>query len=193
MEDECLELFNPIDLRLSWPNSVSRPPYSLKELKKAKTLVLAHCTSSIFLDEIVKKGLLPYVESKRRINDDLFSDEGCVYLLSTLDRYFLERATKHYGGEGIVVVVKVERNRLEADENIFPPVERGRYQGDEALYLSLCFGQCKHRGRIMPQQIVGIYKADGSKIWPINDETKDVKRRTCFLRNNKTVRKSKKN
>jgi hypothetical protein len=50
----------------------------------------------------------------------------------------LERTIKHYGGEGIVVVVKVERNRLEADENVFAPIERNKYQSDEVLYISLC-------------------------------------------------------
>jgi hypothetical protein len=48
MVNECLELFNPIDLRLGWSSRISRPPHSIEELKKAKTLILGHCTYQLF-------------------------------------------------------------------------------------------------------------------------------------------------
>jgi hypothetical protein len=165
MNEELLVCFDPLDLKRDFFNRRSRGPNSIQEMKDAKYLVLGHFTSSVFLVEIKKRGLLPDTYQERSVRDgDLPSDPCCVYLSVRLDKFYIDRAVKYYGGEGLVVVVKVERTLLEADEQAVAPANRKNLSHNELLYLSLCFGQCKHKGPILPTQIIGIYKPDGNKI-----------------------------
>ena len=96
--------------------------------------------------------------------DDLHNDLKCVYLSPKLDRFFIDRAVHHRGGEGLVVVVRAKRQSLEADENALAPSDLEVLAADDALWLSLRFGQCKHRGMIPRSQISGIYGANGDRI-----------------------------
>jgi hypothetical protein len=162
-----LECFDPLDLKRDFFNRYSRPPRSLDEMKNARYLILGHCTSSRFLEEIKRIGLVPDYRKERGINDGLQSDSDCIYLLVGLDKYFLNRAILHHGGEGLVICVKVELGLLEADENTIIPSYHKHLPSEEQLYVSLCGNQCKHKGPIKAEQILGIYLEEGTKIWPL--------------------------
>lgn len=162
---ELIECFDPFDLKRDFFTRRSREPRSLQEMKNAKHIVLAHFTSSLFLEEIKKQGLIPDTYKKRAMQDGLPSDTECVYLAVKMDTFYINRALENHGGEALVVVVKVELSSLEADENTIAPLRIKNLSRDEMLYESLCFGQCKHRGVIPPSRILGIYNGNGSKIW----------------------------
>ncbi len=166
MAEPVLECFDPSDLSLDFFSRRSSPPGSFEEMKRSEYLILGHCTTSAFLEEIKRNGLVPDYHKGRSINDGLPSDPNYVYLFARLDKYFLKRAVRHHGGKGIVVAVQVELALLEADENAIAPADHGKFPSDFLLYKSLCMNQCRHRGQIRPNQILGIYLEDGIKIWP---------------------------
>lgn len=161
---ELIECFDPFDLKRDFFIRRSREP-SLQEIKNAKYIVLAHFTSSVFLEEIKKQGLIPDTFKKRVVQDGLPSDTEYVYLSVKLDKFYINRALENHGGTALIVVVKVELTSLEADENTIAPSRIKNLSSDEMLYESLCFGQCRHKGTISPSKILGIYNESGAKIW----------------------------
>ncbi len=164
MSRELLECFDPSDLKLNSLNRSYRGPRSLQDIIDAKYLILAHCTSSVFLDNIKKEGIIPDLFQERCKEDNLPSDNKCVYLLSRVDKLYADSVVNTHGGEALFVVVRVELTSLEADENtITPNLKKKNLPQIELLFRSLNFGQCKHRGLIPPSQILGIYKTDGTK------------------------------
>lgn len=144
---ELIECFDPFDFKRDFFTRRSREP-SLQEMKNAKYIVLAHFTSSVFLEEIKKQGLIPDIFKKRVVQDGLPSDTECVYLSAKLDKFYINRALENHGGTALIVVVKVELTSLEADENTITPSRINNLSPNEILYESLCLGQCKHKGKI---------------------------------------------
>jgi len=161
---ELIECFDPFDFKRDFFDRRSREP-SLQEMKNAKYIVLAHFTSSVFLEEIKTQGTRPDTFKKRVIQDGLPSDTKYTYLSVKLDKYYINRALENYGRAALIVVVKVELTSLEADENTIAPSRIKNFLPDEMLYESLCFGQCRHKGTIPPSEILGIYTESGAKIW----------------------------
>ncbi len=152
--------FDPADATRESLYRVKRPQ-TLDELMSYTHLVLVHFTSSVFLDSIRRHGLTPDTAKERAIDDGVPSDHLSVYLSTHYERFYLERAVKHHGGEGMMVVVQVERAALLADESALSDMDRARHPPDTQLFLSLCFGACKHPGPITGEKIVGIYTAAG--------------------------------
>lgn len=161
----ALRCFYPDDLKREWSYHLSRPPQSRAEFDQARQFILGHFTSSTFLDRIPKEGLAPDTKKERVIDDNLPSDPESVYLLATFDRFYLHRAIKHHGGRGIMIEVAVERRQLTADEGQINPFVRSTVDAEEALYLSLCGGACKHRGGVAVKNILSIHDMDGTQLY----------------------------
>ena len=143
----------------------SKPPQSEDEFRSASEFILGHFTSSVFLDSILKYGLIPDVDGSRAIEDGLRSDSESVYLATRIDRLYLKRAIQHHNGKGIAVEVQVPRSALLADENYLAPSELERISPETALYLSMCSGACKHRGPIPQAQILSITDCHGLSMY----------------------------
>ncbi len=139
----------------------SGPPRDEKEFLSATEFILGHFTSSFFLSSILEHGLLPDVEKTRATDDGVPSDSKSVYLATTFDRYYLRRAVERHRGEGLVVEVQVFRSALLADESQSASANLEQASPDEALYLSMCGGACKHRGLIPSSQILSITDCRG--------------------------------
>ena len=154
------------DVLRDWSSYRSGGPSSLNELREAPSLILGHMSSSTFLPSIITKGLAPDTGRERASKDQLYSDPDCVYLLTRFDRFYLNRATQSHGGEPIILEVQAKRSRLVADENALSPARMKDVDQDTALYESMCFGACKHRGPIPPEHILGIFNADGKRLFP---------------------------
>jgi hypothetical protein len=162
-EDSVLKCFDPSDAARDFSNFRSRTPQSLEELVRHCHLVLGHFTSSTFLDVIRGRGLFPDFSKERAVEDYAPSDAGSVYLTARFDRFYLHRAVENHGGDGIIVVVKVERSALLPDESYLSQGDRRTLPLDHQLYQSLCLGAGKHPGFIAPAKFLGIYD-DGAKL-----------------------------
>ena len=160
-----LKCFHKSDSQRDWSSSRSRPPRSREELDSATEVILGHFTSSIFLENILQHGLMPDIHKERAVDDRVPSDNESVYLTATYDRLYPERAVVHHGGRPIVVEVLVDRRSIVADEGALSPHDLATCAADEALYLSLCLGACKHPGPIPLASILSITYLDGSIIY----------------------------
>ena len=160
-----IRCFHPRDVFREVLTFKSRLPICEKEFPFATEFVLGHFTSSAFLPSILDHGLLPDVEKSRAIDDRVPSDSESVYLATTFDRYYVERATRHHGGEGIAVEVRVFRSVLFADEGQLQSAALEQNSPEMALYLSMCGGACKHKGPILPSQILSITDFHGSELY----------------------------
>ncbi len=143
----------------------SGPPQSRDDFDRSSEFILGHFTSSVFLESILERGLLPDTEKNRAINDRLPSDCESVYLTARYDRFYAERAVKHHDGEPIVIEVLVDRHSIIADESALSPDELASCTVDEALYRSLCCGSCKHPGPVLLTSILTISDLKGSIIY----------------------------
>ena len=157
--------FHPGDALLEWSTFKSGLPIYEKEFPLATEFILGHFTSSAFLPSILEHGLLPDVEKSRAVDDRVPSDSESVYLATTFDRYYVDRAAKHHGGEGIAVEVQVFRSALFADEGQLAPATLEQNSPEMALYLSMCGGACKHKGPILLSQILSITDFHGSELY----------------------------
>jgi hypothetical protein len=155
-----LHCFDPADLRYDTLTMRRQPPHSIEELWSSTHLILAHFTSSVFLSSILEDGLLPDSGKHRAIDDGLPSDPMCVYLSSRVDRFYFRRAIEHHGGEGIVILVEVDRTSLLPDECAVGTMYATQPL-DMQLYFSLCFGTCKHVGPIPTTSFLGSFSANG--------------------------------
>jgi hypothetical protein len=117
----------------------------------------------------MEKGLLPRVKGTQEVEGSTPTNPEYVYLTNCINSsYYLSRATDNSTNyKGIVIIVKIKRDNLEADENTFSPVELKKVdiKSQYALWQSLCFGLCKHHGAIKKENMLGIYSEDGSCIW----------------------------
>jgi endonuclease III len=169
---KVLNCFDPADLTRDLLDRKSGlPASSAAEVLSATHLVLAHITSSNLLPAITQQGVLPHRGEGRAIGDNLPSTPDCVYLSSTLDHFYFERATKRFGGVGAVVVVEVNRERIEPDENALTDRDRENWSPEQQLFQSLKFGSCRHKGAIPPSQFRGIYLERGKPYEPFKGET----------------------
>lgn len=160
--DNLLRCFDPTDARRSVFDRKSAPPASVGELASASELVLAHATSSVFLPRILAVGLTPDTYGDRTVSDGLPSDIESVYLSIGFDSFYLDRATTHHGGEGVVVEVKVQVANLRPDENWGPPTGMPLL---EQVQRSLVDGKCcKHHGVISPERILAVYNRAGDAL-----------------------------
>lgn len=87
IERKVLKCFNPTDIKLSSFDRRSGIK-SIGDYKEASYLQLAHLTTSTHLESIKRNGLLPNSISNYKINDNLQTDSVCVYLSTTLDKYY---------------------------------------------------------------------------------------------------------
>jgi len=147
----------------SWPKS--GPPQTQEEFENATEFILGHFTSSSFLDSILKHGLIPDTRKERCVDDRVPSDNESVYLTARYDQLYSERAVKAHGGKPILVEVKVDRNSIYADESALTSGTLANSTPTDALYLSLCYGACKHYGSIPLSDILSISELDGTIIY----------------------------
>jgi hypothetical protein len=157
-----LRCFYPADVARRFGEYRSRPPIDPSELYAASEVILGHFTSSKFLPTITRNGLVPDRDKERAIDDNLPSDDVSVYLSTTFQRFYMERAVKAHGGEAIVVEVKVPRTSLSADEEWLAPTELPITDPADALYKTMCGGSCKHLGPILLARILSMRTADGT-------------------------------
>ena len=160
-----LKCFHRSDCSRDYNYYKSRSPKSLDELNTATQMILGHFTSSSFLDGIAREGLIPDTGKVRAIDDRVSSDDASVYLTARYDLVYLTRAVANHGGRPIVVEVLVDCSALVADEGALSPADAALAKPDEALYLSLCLGSCKHSGPIPLSAILSITEADGTMIY----------------------------
>ena len=159
-----LQCFHISDSQRSCSNYKSKAPQSREEFDSVTEFILGHFTSSSFLDKILKEGLLPDPHKERAIDDRVPSDSKSVYLASTYDWSYAERAVQHHKGKAIVIDVLVERQSVVADESSLSPNDLVTCDSDTALYHSLCLGACKHPGAIGLSSILSIAELDGTII-----------------------------
>ena len=119
-----LRCFYPSDVRRGSAQYLSRPPRNRAELDSASEIILGHFTSSKFLASIKTNGLIPDIKKERAMDDNLPSDETSVYLLTTFDRFYMNRAVKFHGGEALIIEVKVPRRTLQTSARSEMPVKR---------------------------------------------------------------------
>jgi hypothetical protein len=160
-----LRCFHADDLGKAWNERLSRGPRNREEFNAATEFILGHFTTSAFLPSILKDGLQPDVRKERAMDDNLLSDNRSVYLATTFDRFYLDRAPKFHGGAGIIIEARVPRSDLSADEEWLNAHEQATLDRDEALYRSMCGGACKHAGPISLDRILSITATDGTIIW----------------------------
>jgi hypothetical protein len=159
-----IEIFDKDDIRrraLDRTSPLIRNFSSFDQIKNFDNLVLGHHTSDIFLDSIIENGLLTPAQTGNSFEDGLSSDQNSVYLASTFDNYWLDRATEKYGGTGIVVVVEVPRRNLLSDKEGWNLTE----DDNISLFYSIMKTGCKHKGKINPWNIKEIYNSSGDIIY----------------------------
>ncbi|CAM3489139.1 hypothetical protein GCM10009865_32300 [Aeromicrobium ponti] len=165
--DYIYECFDPKDLKVQSTFERRSGVTSKDKFKRANYFHLAHFTSSILLKSILEKGLLPNSISGRKIEDNLSTDPNSVYLSAIYDSSYLKRTIKEFGGEGIIIMVEVEKHLLEADENLisFNSNSNSPLKDEELLYNSMSFmGACKYKGIIDPNKILGVYSREGKQL-----------------------------
>jgi len=171
IDTDVLRCFYPDDFQRRAPHYLSRGPRSRAEFDAAHQFILGHFTSSNFLERILTDGLVPDTYKKRAVDDNLPSDTNSVYLLTTFDRFYANRAVKHHGGHAIIIEVLVERRRLSADEGQISAFVLPTVDSEEALYLSMCGGACKHHGVIVIENILSIHDMYGRESYGRNRMT----------------------
>jgi hypothetical protein len=161
-----LRCFHQSDFDRNWSNYLSRCPRNRAEFDAAIQFILGHFTTTTFLSKILKYGLMPDEHKERAIDDNVPSDSTSVYLATTYDRYYMNRATCHHGGEPISIEVRVDKTALLADEGQLSPQHLATLDPEEALYVSMYGGACKHRGTVPLKDILSICDAYGTIIYP---------------------------
>jgi hypothetical protein len=161
-----LRCFHQSDFDRDWSNYLSRGPRNQAEFEAATQFILGHFTTTNFLSRILEHGLMPDEHKDRAVDDNVPSDSTCVYLATTYDRFYINRATRYHGGEPISIEVRVDKTALLADEGQLSPRDLATLDPEEALYVSMCGGACKHRGTVPLKNILSICDAYGSIIYP---------------------------
>lgn len=154
--------FEPDDMKLEPLSRRSRIPSSAHYLLDHNIIQLGHHTTSAILPAIMSNGVQPHDITGVKIDDNLPTRPGCVYLSSRLDTHYFTRATQAFGGSGIVVVVRVSILDLLPDPNCFPPEYLRSNTAD--LHRSLLGGQCIHKGTISTDKIFAVVDAAGNRI-----------------------------
>ena len=162
--NQVFHCFDPLDANRCLGTYRSRSPRTRDELFSYSHLVLGHFTSSTFLPSILTHGLQPDFHKERVMDDSVPSDTESVYLAAHYDRFYIQRVIQHHGGSGVVVVVSVPVKALVPDESALSQIDREQNPIDVQLFLSLCFGACKHPGVIPPTSFVGIFDSNGSSL-----------------------------
>jgi len=143
--------------------SVGAPP-TVGDLLDFDFIELGHVTASVFIDSVRSQGLLPNNHSGHCINDGLESSPDLVYLLAKYDPLYAKRAVEAFGGNAVVFSVRVPIKNLVADQNALAPA--ACFESDlKALFHSLCFGVCAHRGPIHVSQILNVRDLSGRSVW----------------------------
>lgn len=141
---------------------------NVEDLNETDYLILAHATSSELFDSIISKGLLANSVTNIKVNDNLETDSDSVYLSAGEYKFYMRRAVKEFGGQGIVIVVKVDKSLIVADENSLSYGDKinPNLSQSEKLVRSMCLlGACKHLGNIPKDNIIKIYSQDGKIIY----------------------------
>jgi len=144
---------------------LSRGPRNRAEFDVASQFILGHFTTSAFLPSILKDGLTPDEHKERAVDDNVPSHKKSVYLLTAYDRFYMRRATDHHGGEPISIEVCVDKSALSADEGQLSPRDLATLGAEDALYVSMCGGACKHVGNVPLASILSICDAHGTIIY----------------------------
>ena len=145
--------------------------YEKDIFEASEELILGHFTSSIFLESILNEGLLPPSKTNKYSNfhDAQPGDENYIYLITHYDSFFAQKAVEKYGGEEIVIMVRVKKETLELDNfnNVYTHwrgVQNFNPRDSNQLYRTLAgddtFSQCKTSISINPEQILEIYKVN---------------------------------
>lgn len=143
---------------------------SFKEYNSAKHVILGHFTTSVFLNSILENGIQLSQYTGNSSYKEIFKedDENYIYLAGHFDRDFSKNAVKKFGGNEILILVKVKRDTLELDDvnNIYS--KKGiKLNSNKDIYNALTqslFSQCRTKQIILPEQIIGIL--DIEKIEP---------------------------
>jgi len=138
------------------------------EFSVVNKIILGHFTTSTFLNDILKYGLLPPIITSKYSNDDIFVSNDAKYIYLTTQYSYLamsiisRNAVNKYGGEEIVLVVEVNKEDLELDNLNGHYTKQGitDFKDEQLLYEELtqnpCFSQCRIKKAIRPNQILKI-------------------------------------
>ncbi len=90
---------------------------SLEEYRSSEYISLGHFTSSILLNDIQKNGFLPPIITNKYSNEDMLSDgdEDFIYFTSLFDNTYSKNAVRKFGGEEVLIIVKLNKFILELD------------------------------------------------------------------------------
>jgi len=82
-----------------------------------ESVILGHLTSSIFIPDILQKGLLAQNKTGNESvgGHNSNADKDYIYLARSLDTFFSEQAVKRYGGEEILILLDIPLISLETD------------------------------------------------------------------------------
>jgi len=129
-------------------------------------VILGHFTTSVFLEKILDFGLLPANKTNMFSNIDMFinGDDEFVYLAGHFDHVFSQNAIKKFGGEEILLIVKIERSELELDDLLKHHSKQNRdIQDHKQIYKILTqdiFSQCRTKSTIPPENILHVLSVD---------------------------------
>ena len=143
------------------------------------TIKLMHGTSSSLLKLIKENGLIPPLYSNIKTNKETKSEDR-IYLTSNVNyaKRFADLAVSKFGGEKIIITVKLDSNNLFIDEDVLTEYldsdENGYYfanDEDESRYYTLeqinnltgldslnIDEKCRYKGIIKPEMICHIEK-----------------------------------
>ena len=148
---------------------------SINDFKQCEFVILGHFTSSAFIDSIVENGLLPPVETGFFSNDDMLQpgDENYIYFTSHFDPLYGENAVKKYGGQPILVLVKLSPSILELDDLFNRHTSAGiRLTDLSKIYEELKnpgAAQARTRKNIPACDIIDIIDVNTKEKFPTND------------------------
>ena len=143
---------------------------SINDFKQCEYVILGHFTSSAFIDSIMENGLLPSAETKISSNDDLLQpgDENYIYFTSYFDPLYGENAVKKYGGQPILVLVRLSPSILELGD-LF---NRHTSSGIKLTDLSKIFEELKNPGAAQARTRKNIPASDIIDIIDVNTKEK---------------------
>ncbi len=134
---------------------------SFKEYNSAKYVILGHFTTSVFLNLILKNGIQSSQYTRDTSNKKVFKeDESYIYLVGHYDRVFSKKSVEKFGGNEILILVKVKKDTLELNDVNFVYSKKGiKLTSNKDIYNALTqslFSQCRTKENILPEQIIGV-------------------------------------
>lgn len=128
----------------------------------AKYIILGHFTTSSFLGSILKDGLKAPKCTGNISNKEIIEENynNYIYLTGHFDRVFSQNAVKKFGGNEILILLKIKKDTLELDDVNRVYSKKGiSLTSVKDIYNALTqtlFSQCRTTQNILPNQIIEI-------------------------------------